>query len=158
MSVAVGDYTNTDKIRGVLGFTVSDAQDEYIVSREIDDELLISLYEWIPDHATLFIAWKAGGSALDSQNIRQLKKYSTYQGAFILCSGIELLAVQAIGDSKATAERFSKVDLVALRRRLEGIASGVKSDLTITLGLSVISTTAALFAKVEPDFDPVTGS
>lgn len=158
MSVVIGEYTNTDKIRGAIGFTVRDVPDQFIVDRDLGEELLISLYKWMPDHATLYTAWQLGGSDDEKQYARQLRKYSTFMCAFHLCSGLELLAVQAIGDSKATAERFTGVKLEKLRSRIEGIAESSRSDLITDLGLTTASTTASIFSAVPPASDPVVGS
>lgn len=158
MGVAIGDYTNTDKIRGALGFTLSDVSDKYIEDREISEELLISLYGWIPDHKTRYAAWVASATADDDQYKRLLEKYCTYICAFHLSSGLELLATQAITDSKAGAERFSSVKLENLRDRMEGIALSTLTDLATALSLSVSNSSVSIFASVSPSVDPVTRS
>lgn len=159
MSAAIGDYTNADKIRGALGLTPMDADDQYILGRDIDEEILISLYDWIPNHATFYTTWTAGGATEEEKHYaRLLRKYSSFIGAFHLCSGLELLIVQAIGDSKATAERFSNVDLIKLRAKIEGIAEGTRSDIIKSLSLSTETASASIFKSVPPASDPVVGS
>jgi len=155
----IGRYTNTDRVRGALGFTISDVPDLYIKDREVEEELLISLYEWLPNHESLFTSWTGAGATEDEkQYARLLRKYSTYMCAFHLCSGLELLALKEIGDSKATAGRFSNLKSDTFRKRIEGIALAARADIVEALDLATSATTATILASVPPAIDPVVGS
>lgn len=159
MSILIGRYTNTVKIRGALGLTPSDVNDQYIEDRGTEDQVLTSLYKWLPTHDTLYTTWTAGGATDDEkQYARLLRQYSTYMCAFHLCSGLEFLVLKAIGDSKATAERFSNVKSDKFRKRIEGIALGARAEIVEALQLTTATTKASIFASVVPDADPVVGS
>ena len=159
MAVLIGDYTNTDKVRGALGLTVHDVPDANIEARNLEDDLEIDLYGWLEEHETLYATWTDDAATAEQKHsARLLRRYCTYRVAFHLCSGLELLAVQAVGDSKATAERFSSVNLDALRRRVEAIAASARVDLEEVQGLESSSSYVSPLSIAAPGYDPAVGS
>ena len=155
----VGDFTDTNRIRGVLGFTERDLSDEQIISMESVIELDIELYSWFPDYATTYDTWFNSGapSAANQNLINLLKSYCTYYSAHLVCSGLEMLAQRTITDSKMTASRYSGIDLASIRDRMAGKAAGAKEVIAEGISLTLSTPTPTLFASASPNFNPVEG-
>jgi len=156
---AVGDFTDTNRIRGVLGFTDRDLPDSQIIEMEPIIELEIELYNWFPTYKTSYDTWFNNGSPTDADRhlINLLKSYSTYYAAYIVCSGLEMLAQRTITDSKMTASRFSNVRLEDIRDRMAGKAASAKELIADDVGITLTTTAPTLFSSASPNFDPVEG-
>jgi len=155
----VGDFTDTDRIRGALGFTDRDITDEQIVRSDHTIELEIELYKWFPDYSSEYDTWYNNGSPTDGNKhlINLLKSYCTYYSAYLVCNGLEMLAQRSITDSKMTASRYSNVKLELIRERMLGRADSAKELIADGMDLSIASTSPTLFSVASPTYDPVEG-
>ncbi len=155
----IGDFTDTNRIRGALGFTKRDLSDEQIIEMNPFIELEIALYVWFPDYETEYDTWFNNGTptAGNRHLINLLKSYCTYYGAYLVCSGLEMLAQRTITDSKMTMARYSNVDLAEIRDRMLGRAENAKELIADGMSISLTTSTPNLFSATSPDFDPVEG-
>ena len=156
----IGDFTDTDRILGVMGLTERDLPETQLVSMQIQIELAIELYSWFPDYDTRYDAWYNAGSpvAADQNNIHLLQSFCTFYAAYLVCSGLELFIQISITDSKMQMSRYANLDLDGIRKRMLANSAKAKKVLATAEGIVLPSTTPTLFSSVSPSFDPVTGS
>ena len=156
----IGDFTDSERVRGVMGFTERDLSDDQILSMQLNIELSVELYKWFPTSATSYDTWYNGGSptAEDQNNINLLLSYCTYQAAYLVSLGLEMIAQRSVTDSKMTMSRYSNVDLPAIRDRMQGRADSAKATLASSLSLTLDESVPTLFSSTQPGFDPVVGS
>lgn len=157
--IIVGDFTDSDRIRGVMGFTGRDLPDSQLITMELSIELSIELYEWMPSYATNYDTWYNNGSPTDeNQNkINLLLSYCTYQAAYLVCLGLEMIAQRSITDSKMTMARFSNISLSDVRDRMLGRSLRAQTALAELEGITLDTSTPTLFSSASPSFDPVVG-
>lgn len=155
----IGDFTDTDRIRGVMGLTPRDISDDELVDLQVVIELSIELYAWFPDYATRFDTWYNSGSptAADQNSINLLQSYCTFYAAYLVCSGLELRVAKTITDSKLQMSRYSNIDLEGIRGRMLSSAAKSQKPLMAIEGLVLSVTAPTLFSTASPASDPVTG-
>jgi hypothetical protein len=148
-------YTDTDAIRSAVGVTTREVSDDLLTQQKLESQTKVSLYGWLPDHATRY----AAGTATDATDQEVYVKdlivlYCTYFGAVRVVEMIMALR-RRVGDGKSEVERFD-VNWLELLEILKGRLDEIQNLLEEELGLS--SGGPSYFGKAVPDYDPVTNT
>lgn len=156
----IGDFTDTERVRGVMGLTSRDISDDELVNLQVVIELNIELYSWFPDYEARYDAWYNSGNptAADNNSINLLLSYSTFFAAYSVCSGLELMVAKTITDSKMQMSRYADIDLPGIRKRMLTSAAKAQNALMVVEGIVISITAPTLFSAVVPTSDPVTGN
>lgn len=148
-------YTSTDAIIGSLGVDKEDCPEEIIVNSKLELELTVDLDVWLPDHATLFDDGNASGAdATATLHKNWLVLYAQWFCAHELASRF-LLFPQIVSDGKNQINRFSNVDLNAVK----GLAASRMAKYKTALDEAINTTATATMPVMKviiPDYDPVT--
>jgi uncharacterized membrane protein (UPF0182 family) len=111
-------YTDSDKLRSVLGVSVEELEDAIIAYRDLEKEINVSLHDWLPNHATIYGAGNGIGATADQvYQADLLVLYCTYYAGFLVLTS-PLTAIQKISDGKNLTERFSSTDPKAMQGAL----------------------------------------
>ena len=149
-------YTDTDKIRSVLGVDVKDVNDARITDRDPEKELRMDLLSWIPTHAALYAAGIANGASETQISISDaLGLYSTYFCGKLVAKSLQLAAPQAISDGKNSLSRFNTIDWQGLNNFLSERAAFYKSLLQELVVTTSTTVDYIAFAGVGLAVDPV---
>lgn len=155
MAIPILSLTDSDQVRAALGLSSRDVDDQFFIDRKADRELRLALFEWFPNYASEYSSWTTNASA-NQEKIDLLESYATYQTAYIISSGLSMMALQKVSDSKFTAARFEGIDLDSISELMRSKANQLKTRLQEVLG-TAHDGPVNLFSSVAPSYDPVTG-
>lgn len=147
MTVAITEYTDTDKIRAALGVDSVDVSDDTLGDMQLDLELLIDLSSWATGYEDY------AGVSLD-----MLKLYAASFCALSAIHGRELLFPVMFKDGKAETRRFA-LDLEVVKNNLASRLAAIKKALIKQEELTVTAEVRSNFimGSAPPNYDPVTG-
>jgi len=153
-------YTDTDKIRSVLGVSQKELDDARIIDRDLGKELRLDLLKWIPTHAALYTDGTSSGASEEALSISDaLVLYSTYFCSLLTVKALKLIALHDISDGKNSMSRFATMDWQALQIDLQERVAFYKSllsDLTAPSATAVAAYNP--FTAVGLAVDPVTST
>lgn len=148
-------YTNSDKVRALLGIGTDDYSDTQFTARGLETDLRADLYEWLPKYESIFDASDASSTDKGLQPSRLLTMYSAVFCGVALLDGAPNFAPQAVSDGKNSFKRVDHWSEVkeSLLLRLTGLKQRILDATSTTSAAS--SYTA--FSGDSPSYDPVTG-
>jgi len=150
-------YTDTDRIRSVLGVDDQDLSDTKITDRDLVKELRLDLLSWTPTHAALHAAGILNTATETEQSIADaITLFSTYFCAVLVIKSIQLSAPQAISDGKNSMSRFAVIDWQALTLYLKERMAFYKVFVQDSASAAPVTVTYNLFAGVGMSTDPIT--
>jgi hypothetical protein len=146
-------FTDTDAIRAALGVTTKELPDSMLTGQQLETQMKVDLYSWLPTYQTLYDAQSESGVTADQlQIVDLLTLYCMYYGALRACEMI--LSYRAkVTDGKQAVDRFA-VDWKALLETMKQRLADVRALLEGLLGIG--TNKVVFFAKASPDYDPVT--
>lgn len=113
-------YTDTDRIRSILGVSDQDIKDDQITARGLSKELRLDLLSWAPAHEALYYAGSLGSATDMEQSLADsLTLYSTYFCTVLVVKSLQLSAPQSISDGKNSMNRFATMDWQGLTLHLK---------------------------------------
>lgn len=109
-------YTNTDKIRAVLGVSSSELSDQRIIDTQLDLQLAVRLADVFPAHVALAalnatVVPTPGPLPLDVFNWQVLQLYCAYYCAVCLLPAAQTIFFQQLTDGQTTQSRFQSDDV-----------------------------------------------
>lgn len=141
-------YTDSSQIRATLGIDEEDISDEDMLARNLDKELNLDLFSWLPNHESI---------AFTSEQEDALQLYATYFCAALVADSLKMAAPQSVSDGKNQLNRFSEAsDWEKLKASLWSRAATYKKFLVDALGTPSVKT-IKMFSGVAASYDPVTG-
>lgn len=152
-------YTNTDRIRSVLGLSAKDMSDAQVTDRNLATELRLQLASWLPTYATHYTAGKAPGATEALADIADgIELYCTYYCAQIIATSpsLSLATPQQVSDGKNQISRFNQQDWENFRRLLEGKANHYRAIVEKAVNSVSSATGPKFFSAVALGTDPVT--
>jgi hypothetical protein len=112
-------FTDTDKIRSVLGLSEKDSPDSRLVVRDLEKELNLDLSSWISGIQTIVDSVSYGSTIPAELNIVDaIGLYSTYFCAKLVIPSLQMSAIQSISDGKNSMDRFSSINWDSLYNQL----------------------------------------
>lgn len=158
MAVAVTNYTDSDKIRGLLGLTDNELSDSQVTNSMMTEALLSDLEDWLPTHATVYTDGITGTPTNTQLNdLRNLQLYSAYYCASRI-DIIQLYVPQSLTNGKDAFKRFEGIDFEELGATLLQAAKGYQEKLEISVNEGVAVARPKLAGLSSPDYDPVTNT
>jgi hypothetical protein len=158
MTVSVTDYADSDKVRGILGLTVSELSDTQVTNAMLAESLLSDLDEWLPTHATVYSDGTSGSqTAQQLANLRNLQLYSAYYCASRI-DMLKLYVPQSVTNGKDAFKRFEGADFTELAARLLAEAGKYRDLLEDAVNGTEATGRVALIGLSIPDYDPVTNT
>lgn len=149
-------YTDTDRIRSVLGIDEADLADDAIVARDLNKELRLDLLSWIPDHQTHFEAADLSTATEEQISIADaITLYATYYCSVLVVKSLQLAAPQMVSDGKNTLSRFTPMDWQALYNYLAERAAFYRSLLLDLISTPLSSAPYNPLSGVGLSVDPV---
>lgn len=104
-------YTDTDRVRSVLGVDEKDVSDSSITARDLEKELRLDLLSWMPAHSTLHGTGSSSAASDTEQSLADaITLFSTYYCAVLVVKSLQLAAPQTVSDGKNTMSRFATMD------------------------------------------------
>ncbi len=148
MTVAITEYTDTDRVRAALGVDSADVSDNVLVDMQLDIELIVNLLSWVPGYASL-----------TSTSLDVLKLYAATFCALSALHGRELLYPISFKDGKAETRRFP-LDIEKVKDNLAVRLAGFKKSLASLEGITLAPETHSnyIFGGAAPNYDPVAGA
>lgn len=145
-------YTTSDQIRAVAGLSEEDVADSVIQARDMELELKVDLYQWLPNHDVL----QADTSTTQAQFISDsIQLYTAYRAAVMLLRS-PMLILQKVGDGSNTAERFA-IDPAATADALQAEADKLRGVISNVLVPPTTTVPVKFFSIDTPSYDPVVG-
>jgi hypothetical protein len=150
-------YTDTDRIRSVLGVDAEDISDAQITDRNLEKELRIDLLSWIPTYAALVTTGTTAGATDSAQSIADaITLYCTYYCSVLVVKSVQLSAPQSVSDGKNTISWSGSVDWQALSLHLKERMAFYKVFLQDSLTATPVVPVYNPFVGVSIATDPVT--
>ena len=147
-------YTDTDRIRSVLGVDDKDIKDNQVTDRDLEKELRLDLLSWVSNHAALYTTGTTGTPTEPQKSVADaLTLYSTYFCAILVVKSLQLAAPQAIADGKNSLSRFAAMDWQGMSAHLKERAAFYKTfiqDATATNAVTVYTAFAGVGLAVDP--------
>jgi hypothetical protein len=148
-------YTTTDAIRAALGVTEKEIADGQIVNLSVRDQLLFSLEDVYPEHATLAAVQSGTPTADQVRLYTALTLFCQFEAAALMTAQLQMLTAQKITDGDAEMQRFQKDNLQDTINRIYSLRNRygrvLKAQPSGTVSVAIFSTT-------QPAYDPVTDS
>lgn len=149
-------YTDSDAILGVVGLTLDDISEDMFAARNIVTILSVDLYNWLPNHTSIFKPPYPIPSDQDKYNSDCLVLYCTYFCATKLIDAIfSIYASETDGQSEYT--RFSSVKPEDLKRTCQSQAGYYRELLLAAIVSPTVATRVAQSTVPAPVYDPITG-
>lgn len=153
----VTDYTNTDRIRAVLGVTDNEVSDEVIENVGLEAFVLEVFDDIASDHAAQYVAGTdEQATAAQARVARLMETYATWYAASQLPS-LGMQAPERFSDGKTSYQRaemryqsFPNAHFVQRKARYW------RRRLLLSMGLQEETSTPALSVASTPGYDPVT--
>lgn len=131
----LGGITNTQAILGAAGLSHGDIPDDRLMLSGVEDDLQLDLYTKLPTYQDLVDAGAApGATPAEKMLALAINNYAKWFLAALLCSRWNAI-VQLKTDGKTRADRFDRMDLVAMQANAEarwgavrGYRHGVRAD------------------------------
>lgn len=151
-------YTSTEAVIGALGLTEEDVESSMLLDQQIDKALQADLYEWVPDHSSVFsTGMQDGAAAADNHKANLLCLYSTWFCAHRVAKHMKLAFQQRLSDGKNDTRRFATLNLEALEKGTGSTASMYKKKLVKALNPAYQEPEFSLMSAVPPGYNPITG-
>lgn len=151
-------YTDTDRIRSVLGIDEEDVSDDQIANRDLEKELRLDLLTWVSTHATVYDAGQVSNATETEQSAADaLVLYCTYFCAVLVAKSLQLSAPQQISDGKNAMSRFATIDWPGIMDHLWERREFYKAALQGALSTTTVRTYSP-FSGVGLGTDPVTAA
>lgn len=151
-------YTDTDKIRAVLGLSLKDMPDDRLAVRDLEKELNLDLASWVTNIQTLTDAVNSGtATQTESDVIDSIGLYATYFCAKLIIPSLQLATVAKIGDGKNSQERFANINWDSLYDRISERISFYRKFISDNNTTTATAVTYQRFSAVAAAYDPVTG-
>ena len=115
----LGGITNTQAILGAAGLSHGDIPDDRLMLSGVEDDLQLDLYTKLPTYQDMVDAGAApGATPAEKMLALAIKNYAKWFLAALLCSRWNAI-VQLKTDGKTRADRFDRMDLVAMQANAE---------------------------------------
>ena len=151
-------YTDTNAIRGSLGVDDQDCPDSLIVQSNLELELEVDLYEWLPTHAAIFsVGSQTGADISDAVKKNYLLLYAQWYCAYELACRF-LAFPQIVSDGKNQLNRFAKLDLEVVKQNAASRMAKYKGKLDALENNVVAAAGLSILAISTPGYDPVTNT
>lgn len=161
MTIAVTDYTDSDKIRARMGVDIADVDDDTLASFQLDIQLELSLANYQIDAAGIKTAYDA--DTADPAKRKSWYLLQLYAGSFCAAKtirGRDLLFPMLFKDGKAESRRFAKLSITDIADALEAEAAKWLDELLADQALDPVAapTVYSPVLVVPPTADPVTNT
>lgn len=156
---ALGEYTNTDAVRGSLGIDRHDCPDAYFSDSDLEKELIVDLDDWIPTHATVYEDGKPSAATVEAKKSKTLLElYSQWFCAYEMASR-PLTFLKAVSDGKNQAKRYD-LDLAEVKKAAADKKAHYRAllDEAVNSITDTSATPTSLLSVSELAEDPITGA
>jgi hypothetical protein len=149
-------YTDTDKLRSMLGVSDKDISDSQITDRGLDKELQFDLLSWVPTHSVKYRDGRLPNSTPEQKALADaISLYSTYFCSSLMVKSLQLATPQSISDGKNALSRFTSMDWNGVYAHLTERAAFYKTFVQETLTATASSVVYKPFSGVSLSVDPV---
>ena len=147
-------YTDTDRIRAVLGVDEKDLSDEQITARDLEKELRIELLSWVSNYAALMVTGLGTAATEVQVSIADaLSLYCTYYCSIRAIKTLQMAAPQRVSDGQNALDRFATIDWQGLTLDLKELAATYKKyvqDNTLTSTPKIYSALTGVGLQTDP--------
>ena len=146
-------YTDSDKVRSVLGVSDRELLDQTMLDLEIEDQLLLNLPEVYPDHVALAAIAEGPNAELTAEQDlawRVLRQYVKYRAATYLLPQFQMITWKRLSDGDVDQTRYGPDDLAQFCDNIKGEADKYEEALNPSSDRLMVG-----FGLVTPGYDPV---
>jgi hypothetical protein len=154
-------YTTTDQIVAALGLTSHDLEEQQLVAMDLEPEVTLWLYSWLPTYATVY-----GYGALNAPSATQTRQYMhlilsvKYYCAYLVAPRLQMIAPKTVeteaGNNMSRADVDPKDIQQVMTDRYTYHVNQLLNEINQTT--TVASVRGAAITAVSPFYDPFTST
>lgn len=154
-------YTTTDQIAAALGLTSHDLEEGQLVNMDLEPEVTLWLYSWLPTYATVY---GYGGlnapTATQQRQCMHLLLAVKYYCAYLVAPRLQLIAPKSVGTEAGNSMSRADVDPKAIQQAMSDRYTYHMNQLLaeISQTTTVSSIRGNAITAVAPSYDPFTAA